>query len=476
MSEMADAIRALSEEKGVSEESIRHTIEEAIRASYKRTFGTNENCIIRFADDLSDVFVFQRKLIVEDVYEDVKEIELADALKIAENCELGDEIDIPVDPKKFSRSSISTGKQTAHQGLNESFKDTIYKEYQSKIGELMITYVQRSDQKGTYYLDCGRKGRIEGELPLKFQNPREVYDKNDRVRAVLVDIRKKSDMISLILSRTDPLLVQRVLENEVPEIQDGTVTVHKVVREPGYRTKMAVSTTKIDVDPVGACVGPKGQRIQNVIRELSGEKIDVLRYDEDPHEFIKNALSPAEVERVVILDSEKREALAIVQSSQFSLAIGKQGQNVRLANRLCDWNIDVKTVEQAAEMDIQEAADAKRYAEGLFQDIPQEEEAVEFVSQLPGVEARIGEILKANNLDDFSDFVAAIDDESIYSIEGLTREDVDAVYKIVSENVEFEEEEADDGQEEEYFCPECGAKITLDMTQCPNCGVAFEFK
>mgnify|MGYP002167907648 CR=1 FL=1 len=229
--------------------------------------------------------------------------------------------------------------------------------------------------------------------------------------------------------------MQSIIELEVPELEDKTIGIYKIVREAGYRTKIAVFSNKEDVDPVGACVGLKGVRIQNVIRELEGEKIDVLRYDQNPVEFIKNALSPAEVEKVLITDEEKKQALAIVNESQFSLAIGKSGMNVRLANRLCDWSIDVKTEEQAA------------------------------------------------GFDDIQTFVDSFDSDSI-KVEGVTQEDLEKVNSIVRDVVEFveddsektEEEKPEQEEEEEYFCPECGAKITLDMTKCPKCGVEFEFE
>ena len=219
-----------------------------------------------------------------------------------------------------------------------------------------------------------------------------------------------------------------------------------------------------------------------MIQELEGEKIDVLRYDEDPHIFIRNALSPAEVKQVVILDADKKEALAIVPDSQFSLAIGKQGQNVRLANRLCDWNIDVKTEEQAAEMDLSDI-DTRKAAESLFQDSQDEYEEISTVSQLPGVDQRVAQILKESGIDDIEDFIEAVDNGSVKNIEGLSENDIEGVNAIISEYVQFEDEEVEENseapestQEEEYFCPECGEKITLDMTHCPKCGVELVFE
>ena len=478
MSDMAEAIRALSEEKGISEDLIKQTIENTIKAAYKRTYGPVDNCIVKFADDLSDVKVFARKTIVEDVYSDISEVELEEARKQYPDCELGDEIDYPVDLKEFGRSAVSTGKQTVHQGFNEGFKDNQYKEWIGKVGEILIGSHQR-EHNGNIYVDLNNS-KVDGFLPAKFQSPREVYSHGDRIRAVLVDVKKMNSGVQLVLSRTDPLLVQRLLEQEVTEIKDGIVTIHKVVREPGYRTKIAVSSNKIDVDPVGACVGLRGQRIQNVIRDLEGEKIDVLRYDEDPHEFIKNALSPAQVVKVVIRNADTKEALAIVDDSQFSLAIGKQGQNVRLANRLCDWNIDVKTVEQAEELDLTED-DVRRAASSVF--APETEtEVIENVAQLPDVDQKIVAILAQHGIIDIDSFITAKEDGSLSGLEGVTDEDIQKISDIIDSISEYETEETEEEtqeeevEEEQYFCPDCGERITLDMTCCPKCGAELVFE
>ena len=483
MSEMADAIRELTQDKGFSLDSVKQTIENTLRAAYKRTFGTADNCIITFADDMSDVTVASRKTIVDGVYDPVTEIELEDALKLSPECELGDEIDIIVDPKSFDRSAVSVGKQETHKGLNESFKDKLYNEYKDKVGEIIIGYYQR-EYNGNIYVDLGK---VEGVLPKKYQSPREIYNKNDRIKAFIVDLKRISSGLQLVLSRSDPKFVQSILELEVPEIQDKTVEIKKIVRDAGYRTKIAVSTTKEDVDPVGSCVGPKGMRIQNVIRELEGEKIDVLRYSDDPVVFIKNALSPAEVNRVVILDDEKKTALAIVNDEQFSVAIGKNGQNVRLANRLCDWSIDVKTEEQAAELDLSEIT-SRRAAELFSNNAPVEPDEISVIADLPGVNQEVAAKLSAAGYEDIEKFIEAYEGGEL-SVEGVSAEELEEVSKIIHSNVEFVEEEEEDSteatpseensaepEEEEYFCPECGAKITLDMTHCPSCGVEFEFE
>lgn len=485
MSEMAEAIRQLISEKGYSEDSVRQTIERALKAAYKRTYGTDENAIVKFNDDMSDVSIYSRKVIIDGVYDPVKEIELEEARKLAgDSVEEGDEIDILEDPKSFDRSAVATGKQTAHQGLNETYKNSLMNDYRDKIGEIIIGYYQR-EKNGNIYLDLGNAGKVEGVLPVKYQSKLEVYEKNDRIKALIVDVKPTNSGIQLVLSRSDPKLVSSILEKEVPEIADGTVEIQKIVRDAGYRTKIAVYSKREEVDPVGACVGLKGVRIQNVIRELLNEKIDVLRWDSNPAEFIKNALSPAQVERVVIMDAEKRQALAIVEDSQFSLAIGKQGQNVRLANRLCDWNIDVKTVEQAEDIDFSNV-NTVQTARNLFND--EQVDEITTVAELPGVNSEVAELLKENGIEEIQDFIEAYDNGSI-KIDGVSEEELDKINELINENVEFVEDETkssagedststneDDTQdEEEYFCPECGAKITLEMTHCPNCGVEFEF-
>ena len=484
MSEMAEAIRALIAEKGYTEESVKQTIENALKSAYKRTYGTSDNAIVKFAEDMSDVAIYSRKTVVDGVYDPVTEIEIEEAQKLSDDVELGDEIDILEDPKSFDRSAVSTGKQTAHQGLNETIKDSLYNQYKDKVGEMINGYFQR-ERNGNIFVDLGNAGKLEGYLPVKFQSPRETYEQGDRIKAIIVDLKKTNSGLQIVLSRSDPRLVQIVMELEIPEIADGTVKIEKCVREAGYRTKMAVSTVREEIDPVGACVGTKGVRIQNVIRELLGEKIDVLRYDADPAVFIQNALSPAQVNRVVILDAEKKQALAIVDDSQFSLAIGKQGQNVRLANRLCDWNIDVKTEEQCAGMDFSDKATTLA-ARNLFKDEPAEaDEEITTVAELPGVSETSAEILKANGIEDIVKFIEAYDNKSVEQIEGLSKEEIESIYALIKENVEFVEEQEDAAgseehneepqEEEKYYCPECGAEITLDMTLCPKCGVEFEF-
>jgi N utilization substance protein A len=486
--DISEAIRQLSQDRGISEDLILQTIENFILAAYKRRFGNADNAIIRFDDD-KKVSIFAQKRVVEHdgVYDPVAEIDLDEARELNPDAEAGDDILIEVDPREFDRIAVQSAKQTAHQSLREIQKDSRYSEFKDKVGEIIIGYYQR-ERNGTIYVDLGNG--IEGILPKKFQSPRETYHVNDRIKALIVEVNKTPSGLQIVLSRTHTDFVRAIFELEVPEVYDKTVEIHKIVREAGYRTKLAVYSNRDDVDPVGACVGLKGVRIQAVIKELEGEKIDILKYDPDPRRFIKNALSPAEVRDVIILDEGKHQALAVVSDSLLSLAIGKQGLNVRLANRLVDWNIDVKTDAQFAEMDI--AAESRRAVSELFGEGDAYADEISRISELPGVDANAAQILLDNGVDFIEDFLALSPEE--ITAKGISAEQLEGLRKLIEEYVEIvEEEEAEEdtkeyaeaGEEaaegedagaEEYECPECGARITVDMTTCPNCGIGLSFE
>ena len=476
--DMSDAIRQLIQDRGMSEELIYRTIENTLLAAYKRKFGNADNAMVRFSDD-REVSIFAKKKIVDGVYDPVSEIDFDDARELNPEAEIGDELLIEVDPKDFDRVSVQSAKQTAHQSIREIQKDSLYSEYKDKVGEIIIGYYQR-ERNGTIYVDLGK---MEGILPKKYQSPREVYHVNDRIKALITEVNKTPAGLQVVLSRTHTDFVRAIFELEVPEVYDKTVEIHKIVREPGYRTKLAVYSNREDVDPVGACVGLKGVRILSIIKELEGEKIDILKYDVDPRRFIKNALSPAEVRDVIILDESKHQALAVVNDSQFSLAIGKQGLNVRLANRLVDWNIDVKTDAQFEEMDI--AAESRRAVSELFGDSDSYGEEISRISELPGVDVSVAQILLDNEIDFIEDFLSISDDE-LAKITTISDGQLNTLRKLIEEYVEIvEEEEVNEFEEpeeeeiveaEEYLCPECEEKITVDMTSCPNCGIGLSFE
>ena len=484
--DMWEAIHQLNQDRGIPEELILKTIENTLIAAYKRRFGNADNAIVRISDD-REVSMHAQKMIVEHdgVYDPVAEIDIEEAKELNPDADIGDQILIEIDPMEFDRLSVQTAKQTAHQTIRDIQKDSLYSEFKDKEGEIIIGYYQR-ERNGNIYVDLGK---VEGFLPKKFQSPRETYHVNDRIKAMIVEVNKNQSGLQVVLSRTHTEFVRAIFELEVPEIYDKTVEIHKIVREAGYRTKLAVYSNREDVDPVGACVGLKGVRIQAVIKELEGEKIDILKYDPDPRRFIKNALSPAEVRDVIILDEGKHQALAVVSESLLSLAIGKQGLNVRLANRLVDWNIDVKTDAQFAEMDI--AAESRRAVSELFSE--QEGEEISRISELPGVDPNVAQTLLDSGIEYIEDFLS-MDPAQLAAIENITAEQLETLHKLIEEYVEIVEEEGEvqteeapaeaeteavpesDAGEEEYECPECGAKITVDMTNCPNCGIGLSFE
>lgn len=472
-------VRKFALEKELDEDLAFKIVEQTLKAAYKTAFKTDVNAVVITGDDAINIYA--RKKIVDDVVNPVLEVDIEEATKLAPDCELGDELLFELDPKDFKRGSIQAGVQRVHQSTREIQKDSIYSEYKAKEGEIIIGYYQRK-KNDNIYVDLGK---VEGLLPRKFQLPQEIYHPNDRIKALIKEVKKhrQSNVVQLILSRTDPDFVRRLMELEVPEIYDNIVELYKIVREPGYRTKIAVISHREDVDPVGACVGPKGARIQTIITELEGEKIDVLEYSSDPIVFIANALSPAEVLDVVILDEEKHMALAVVAESQLSIAIGKQGLNVRLANRLADWSIDVKTEKQFQEMDIH--AETRKAAEDLFND-----EAV-LLTEVDGIDSDVLALLHENHIETVEQFLD-IPHEELCALPGMSEEKVNALaalinesFEIVDENQESKQEvqpeeqtvsALDEDEEEVYECPECGAPITIDMTVCPSCGVGLSFE
>ena len=455
-SEMAEAIRQLINEKGISEDLIVKTLEDALMAAYKKKYGTNENAIVRFKDDYEGVDVYAKKTIVEEVDDPVLEISLEEAQEMADGAEVGDILELPVDPHEFDLQSVMLAKQTTRQSLREISRDTQYAEYKSKVGEIIIGYYQR-EKNGNIFVDLGK---IEGIFPKKYQSPRETYHPNDRIKAMIVEVEKGRMGPLIVLSRTHAEFVRKILELEVPEIYDKAVDVFKIVREPGYRTKIAVYSNREDIDPVGACVGLKGIRIQAIIRELEGEKVDILKYEIDSKRFIRNALSPAEVKDVYILDEAKHLALAVVADSQLSVAIGKQGLNVRLANRLCDWSIDVKTEEQFLQMD--RGADLKRAVNELFGE--SERGARRGIADLPGVEPEWAVALEAAGIASVEDFLG-LSEEALAGSRGHLRGGAaEKIQAIVDENVEVVEDEREE--------PEEAAPEAADVYECPDCGIA----
>ena len=476
-SDMAEAIRQLISEKGISEELIVNTLQEALLAAYKKKFGTSDNAIIRFRENYEGVDIYSKKVIVDedDLEDEVLQMTLEEARNYAEDAEVGDILELPVDPQEFDLQSVMVAKQTTRQNFRDISRDTLYAEYKSKQGELIIGYYQR-ERNSVIYVDLGK---VEGIFPKKYQSPREAYHVGDRIKALIYEVDKGKNGLQIILSRSHAEFVTKLLELEIPEIYDKTIEIFKIVREPGYRTKVAVFSKRDDVDPVGACVGPKGMRSQLISQELEGEKIDFIKYDVDARQFIKNALSPAEVKTVHILDEAKHTALAIVADKELSIAIGKMGQNVKLANRLCDWNIDVKTEEQYQQDG--RNVELKRVADSLFTDAGEEiEEVAEesvLLSDLPGMDQEWIAALLAAGISLVEDFLAK-EDEELARVSGLALAVIESIQGIIEENIEIVQEETEevDADSEEYTCPDCGTAVTPDMKNCPSCGVELSFE
>ncbi len=348
---LQQTIEALAKEKGIEPDVVISAIEEAVATASRKYYKTGENLKTRFNLDTGQVDLFALKQVVQDVTNAATEIGIDDARQmyqqlygdeVANGIELGDEMEFPKPTEVLGRIAAQTAKQVIFQKVREAERENIFAEYNQRVGEVVNGTVKRFEN-GDIILEVGR---IEAVLPRKEQSRAESYAPADRVRSVIKGVNRSAKGPQIVLSRTDPALLIKLFEQEVPEIYDGTVMIRGAVREAGDRAKVAVFSRERDVDPVGACVGMKGTRVQSIIRELRGEKIDIVEFSEDPIAFVTNALSPAKVQRVSIVDDHERVMEVIVEDKQLSLAIGKKGQNVRLAAKLTGWRIDIKSEEE----------------------------------------------------------------------------------------------------------------------------------
>lgn len=343
--EFMKAIDDLVKEKGIAREVLIDAIESALVSAYKKNYGTSQNVRVTIDRGTGDVDVLMRRDVVEDVYDEFTEISLEDALEIDPRYQVGDVVEYRVTPRDFGRIAAQTAKQVVVQRIREAERGMIFDNYISRQGELITGVVQRISNE-TLFVDIGN---TEGILVASERTRGEHYKVNDRIKAYIVDVRKSTKGPQIFLSRTHPGFVEKLFELEVPEIEDGIVEIKSIAREAGSRTKIAVWANDENVDPVGACVGTGGMRVRNVVDELFGEKIDITTWDDDPKVLISNVLSPAKVEKVLISE-EENAATVVVPDYQLSLAIGKEGQNVRLAARLCGWKIDIKSHSQYEEI------------------------------------------------------------------------------------------------------------------------------
>lgn len=395
-----EAIEALEKEKKISKEVLIEAIESALVSAYKKNYGTSQNVRVDIDQETGDINVFMQMDVVEELEDEMTQMTVEEAREIDERYEAGDIIEYRVTPKDFGRIAAQTAKQVVVQRIREAERGMVYDDFISRQGEIVTGRIERISND-TIFVNLGT---TEGILAPNEQVKGEKYRENDRLKVYIMDVRKTSKGPQVFLSRSHPGLVKRLFELEVPEIEDGTVEIMGIAREAGSRTKMAVFTEYENVDPVGSCVGTRGMRVQAIVDELHGEKIDIIPWSEDPDELIANVLSPAKVERVIVPDPDEKIAQVVVPDYQLSLAIGKEGQNVRLAARVSGWKIDIKSHTQYfsedLEDDIVEIEDEEPVYEEAIERAAEEEEAIVEITETEEAANEAEENLEAAEADE----------------------------------------------------------------------------
>jgi transcription termination/antitermination protein NusA len=406
-------IEMLSREKHIEPEVVVSAIEDAMVVAARKHYKTEEDLRAKFNQETGQVEVFSVMTVVEEVVDPKKEVSLTDAKKKNPSAEVGTEIVATKPTDAFGRITAQTFKQVILQKVREAERDTIFNEYHNRVGELVTVVVKRAEGPDLI-VDMGR---TEARLPKREQSKLETYNIGERLRVVIKMVDRAAKGPQVITSRADASLVQRLFEMEVPEIYDGTVQIRHAAREAGERTKVAVASRDKDVDPVGACVGMKGMRVQSIIRELRGEKIDIIPYSEETVAFAQKALSPAKVTRVQITDPENHKLEVIVEDSQLSLAIGKKGQNVRLASKLIGWDIDIKS-EEEKRREIEEQMTALTAPTTPL-------------TELAGVGAKTIEKIEAAGITNVEK-LAGMTPEQLMEIPGIGEKMIDKIYQAVN--------------------------------------------
>ena len=366
-----EVFEELEKEKGISKDVVISSLCDAMVAAYKKHLRLKEvQNVEAFLDEQSgEIGIFKGKTVVESVEDEDNEISLAEAKEIDEDVELGDEVKLEVTPDQFGRIAAQAANQVLTQRIREAERNLVLNEFLEKKGTLITGIIQKVDDRRNVIVNIGKTDAV---MPRKEQIPGEYYKPGNRIRVFVLNVKETTRLPQVIVSHAHPEIVRELFELEVPEIEDGIVEIKSISREAGYRTKIAVWSNDPEVDSVGACIGPRGSRIQTIVGELKNEKIDIVRYSEDPVEYIVNALSPARVVSVDIMadDEAAHEALVVVPDDQLSLAIGREGQNVRLAHKLTNWKIDIKSVYQM------EQAEAQNVSNYEYDEEPQEEDVV----------------------------------------------------------------------------------------------------
>jgi N utilization substance protein A len=344
ISDIKRVVEQVSRDKGISREVLIKALEEALKSAARKKFGNKMDIEVHYNEEVGEIEVFQFKDVAETVTEPDLQISLEEGRKLDPECEVGDSLGTKMETSTFGRIAAQSAKQVIIQKIKDAEKDAVYSSFVDRKGEVINGIFQRID-RGDIIVNLGQ---TEGVLPIREQVPKESYRRGDRIRAIILDVLHESRGPQIILSRTHPDFLVNLFKMEVPEISEGVVKVMGAAREPGVRAKISVASSNADIDPVGACVGMKGSRVQNVVQELRGEKIDIISWHVDPAKFVCNALAPAEISRVII-DEEDRTMEVIVPDEFLSIAIGKRGQNVRLASKLTGWHLDVKSESKYSE-------------------------------------------------------------------------------------------------------------------------------
>ncbi|WP_440895360.1 transcription termination factor NusA [Amphibacillus sp. Q70] len=345
--DLFNAIHHLSEEKGIDKDVLIEALEAALISAYKKNFKSATNVRVDLNEENGTMKVYSRKEVVEEVEDHNQQLSLDEAIEINPNYQIGDVIEVEVTPKDFGRIAAQAAKQVVTQRVREAERGVIYSEYIDREEDIMNGIIQRVDSRFVYI----NLGKIEAKLAKPEQMPNEDYQVHDRIKVFVTKVENTNKGPQVFVSRAEPGLLKRLFETEVPEIYDGTVEIRSVAREAGDRSKISVYAEDEEIDPVGSCVGPKGQRVQMVVDELKGEKIDIVEYSDDPVVYVSNALSPSKVSQVIV-DEEQKSTTVIVPDNQLSLAIGKRGQNARLAAKLTGWKIDIKNETEASKLGI----------------------------------------------------------------------------------------------------------------------------
>jgi len=372
--ELFAALDSLEKEKGISKDILFDALEVALISAYKRNYQSAPAVSVTIDRDTGEIKVFSQLKVVENVESEQQEVSLYEAKVYDPRCQLGDLIEMEVTPKEFGRIAAQTAKQVVIQRIREAERELIYESFVDRTEEIITGLVRRFEQRNVI-IDLGR---TEAILPIEEQINHERYRQGERVKAYIIDVKKTTKGPQIIVSRTHTGFLKRLFEMEVPEIYEGIVEIKAAAREAGYRSKLAVYSNNKDIDPVGACVGPKGSRVQAISTELKGEKIDIVKWSEETEEYIANALSPAKVASVM-LDSENKLATVVVPDNQLSLAIGKEGQNARLSAKITGWKVDISSETQYTEKSLSAIGLAEKSDEDNEVDIDQS--SIEDLSQ-----------------------------------------------------------------------------------------------